>query len=202
MKKFITFIPRQPEGKLNAQRYLAMDNQMLAYDKQTRFPLIPMLYGYAEPGEAVQVIAVCENYSNSKFNLEYLKQELAELQTEQHLNLDLKVLEVPYDDGFEAQLETFQKLIDEIEDNDVLFACITYGSKPVPIVQTMALRYARFARKNTAIRCVAYGQFDHNTKEARIYDVTALLQIDDILRQLAGSDTADVRASIKRILAL
>ncbi len=202
MNKYITFIPRQPEGMLSAQKYLAVDNEALAYDKATRFPVIPILHGYAKPTERVQVIAVCEDYENSRFNLEYLKRELTELKDEMQLNLELKVLEVPYDDGFEAQLETFQKLIDVIDDNDVLFACITYGGKPSPIVQTMALRFARLAKKNTAIRCVAYGQLNHTTKEAKIYDVTALLQMDDILRILASSGTGDIRGSIHRILSL
>lgn len=202
MKKFITFISRQAENALKAQNYQAVDNQLLAYDKQTRFPIIPILHGYTEPEEPVRVIAVCETYDNSRRNLEYLKQELTAVQTEQNLKLDLKVLEVPYDDGIDAQLETFQKLIDEIEDDDLLFACVTYGGKPSPIVLTMALRYACFARRNTAIRCVAYGQLDHETREAKIFDVTALLQTDDILRLLAESGVADVRSSIKRILSL
>lgn len=202
MKKYITFIPRQPEGKLSAQKYLAVDNQQLAYDKETRFPIVPMLHGYSESGETVQVIAVCEDYDNSRRNLVYLKEELDELKAETNVNIQLVVVDVPFDDDFESQLKTFQKLIDQIEDNDLLFACITYGSKPIPIVETMVLRYARLAKKNVAVRCVAYGQMDHITGAAKIFDVTALAQLDDILRLLAQSGVSDIQKSVNRILSL
>lgn len=201
MKKYITFIPRQQEGKLNAQIYEAVDNRRLAYG-DTRFPVLPILNGYTEPGETVRVIAVCEDYKNTKFNLQYLKQELDGFRKNKGINLELKVLEVPYDDSFETQLLTFQKLIDEIEDDDILSACITYGSKPIPIVQTMVLRYAKLAKKNIGFGCVAYGglDFTKNPPKATIYDVTPLLYVDEILRIHAKRGTEDIYTSITRML--
>ena len=201
MKKFITFIPRQPEESLTAQTYQAVDNERLAFG-QTRFPVIPMIHGYSEPNETVRVIAVQEDYDNSRRNLEYLRLELESLRQDFGIQAELTVVVIPYDDGFETQLDTFQKLINLLEDHDMLFACITFGGKPIPIVETMALRYAKTALKDTVIRCVAYGQLDHSSGTAKIYDVTPLLQMDEILRILAKSGTKDVRTSIAKILAL
>jgi hypothetical protein len=202
LKKFITFIPRQAENALKSHVYQAVDNQRLAYEKPTKFPVVSLLHGFAEKDETVQVITVCEDYDNSRRNLECLKQELEVVSADMATSIQLVVLDVPYDDGIDAQLETFQKLIDVIEDNDLLFACITYGGKPTPVIQTMVLRYAKLARKNTTIRCVVYGQLDHETGIAKIYDVTALMRMDDILRLLASSGAKDIKSSIRKILEL
>ncbi len=198
MKKFITFIPRQPEGRLSIQKYEAVDNQKLDY-KETRFPIIPVINGYAEKGEKIKVIAVCEEYQNSEHNLEYLKAELEELKNG-GIDIELNIQKIPYDDSVQTQLTTFQKLISVMEDDDDIYACITYGGKPIPIVEVMAIRYALRAKNDTMVRCVVYGQFDHDKNRAVIYDVTALVQMDDIVRSLADAGIKDIEGTIAKLL--
>ena len=67
MKKFITFIPRQDPQNLLSGQYAAMDNPKLDYHA-TCFPILPVMNGYTEPGEEVQLIALDERYDNSGFN--------------------------------------------------------------------------------------------------------------------------------------
>lgn len=203
MKKFITIIPRQ--GKFNLERFVyeAVDNQRLAYQKPTSFPIVPVLHGYAESGETVEVIMLREqDLEASIVNYQALQMELEALEEELQITVVQKPLEISFDDSFKSQLDAFQKLIDEIDDNDILFCCMTFGGKPIPVMLTMALRYARLARRNTAIRCVVYGQINHNAtpKTAKIFDETPLLQVDDILRILAQSGVKDIRSSITSIL--
>ena len=97
----------------------------------------------------------------------------------------LKVIDIPFDDGIDAQLELFGKLVKELNDWDEIYACITYGSKPAEIVELMMLRYIRQVKRNAYIGCVVYGQVKWREKIARIYDVTALVHLDDII-QMAG----------------
>ena len=202
MKKFICFSPRQSEDKLHLQPYQAVDNQRLQFG-DTRFPIIPVIAGYAEQGEGIRVFAVTEDYPNSLHNLELLRAEVRALCDERGIACSgVEVIDAAYDDSVMSQLDVFQKLINIMEDDDELFACITYGSKPAPIVELMALRYARMIKHNAFVRCVVYGQFDHETREAKIYDVTALAQLDDIVRVLGLSGVSDPAESIKAILSL
>ncbi len=208
MKKFITVVPRQRSGELKKANYQAVDNRRLDYGKLTSFPIIPVLHGYAESGETVEVIILHETeLKQSRDNFQALQRELYDLQEELPINIVQKPLEISFDDSVQSQLDAFQKLMDEIDDNDVLFCCLTFGGKPVSVMLTMALRYARLAKRNTAIRCVVYGQVcshDRNLEilEGRIYDETPLLQVDDMLRILAQSGVRDIRGSIASILNL
>lgn len=202
MKKFLCFSPRQGENSLTKQVYEAIDNTALRYG-ETRFPIIPVIAGYALPGEEIRVIAVTEDYPNSIHNLSLLEDAVNEVIKEKALKCSgVERISVAYDDSVTSQLDVFQKLIDVIEDDDELYACITYGSKPSPLVELMALRYARVAKKNTIVRCVVYGQKNHITKEAKIYDVTALVQLDDIVRVLAQLGSKNIGEAIRNILAL
>lgn len=202
MKKFITFIPRQPEGALQEVNYIAEDNPALTYDRLTRFPIVPAIHGYAKPGEAINIIAVLERYHNSVKNMDYFTAEMERLRAEFGLDIQLTVLEVPYSDGVEAQLETFQKLTEQIDDGDDLFICITYASKVVPIIQTMVVRYASLAKKDVLLRCAVYGQFDHDERVSKIYDVTPLFRMDDILQALAKAGVKDIGKAISAIIRL
>ena len=51
MKTFITFSPQQEN--LNLCRYQTTGNERLAYG-ETRFPIVPVISGYAEPGEEIR----------------------------------------------------------------------------------------------------------------------------------------------------
>lgn len=203
MKRFITVVPRQGKGDLEKLVYEAVDNEKLAYPKPTSFPIVPLLNGYVEKGETVEAVLICEKeYAFSQRNYFAMQEQLKELQEEIQATFIQRTLEVSFNDSFQSQLDTFQKLIEIIQDGDELYCCLTYGGKPVPITLAMALRYARIAKKNTAIRCAVYGQINYSVTPhtAKIYDETPLLQIDDILRILANAGVKDIRRSIETLL--
>lgn len=202
MKTFISFAPQQPKGRLNASVYEPQGNQCLAYGP-TRFPIIPVINGYAATGEEIRMIMVVPEYENCQYNFELFRQEFEGLCREKELRCEgIDVVEVPYDDAVATHLQTFRKLIDRIRDGDDLHACITYGTKPSPMVELMALRYARQIKKNTFISCIVYGQFDHNSNTSKIYDETALAQLDDIMQTLAVMGDSDPRKTLDQIIGM
>ena len=201
MKKFITTSPFQPKGRLEKGFYQAADNQKLHYEKPTRFPIIPVIHGYAETGEQIEVLVILSDYENAKYNLTLLEEELNALCTEKNISYTLKTLEIPYDNTLDTQLALFQKLIDCTADNDTLYACITYGAKPMPMVITMGLNYAHRVHQNVSIDCIVYGAKDFNTNTMQIYDITSLLYMDEIVRLMAEQKTPDPAGKIKKMLA-
>ena len=200
MKTFLSFSPRQPEHALKKAVYEPVDNKLLTYG-QTRFPIIPVIHAYAQPGEAFRVLLVVEEYENCVRNAQLFRQELEGMCREAGLpQPELQVLSIPFDDSVATQLSIFQLLTEHIQDEADLYACITYGSKPAPIVELMALRYARQMKKNTYIACVVYGQFDHNRGKAMLYDVTALARLDDLMRVLIDSGVPNPQAMLRTLL--
>ena len=206
MKKFICVIPRQKAGDLSNVRYQAQGNRALDYPGATRFPVIPLIWGYGQEGEDIRVIALSADYDNCRGNLELLEEELEALRKDRGLSCPkgVEVVEVPFDESLDSHIATFQKLIDRTEDGDDLYACLTFGSKPTPLVEVMAMQYAYRIHRDVTITCAVYGQMDHSVQPpaAKLYDITALITLDDIVRRLAEQRVSDPKAVLDRILNL
>lgn len=200
MKTFLSFVPRQKKEALKETVYEPAENPALAYGK-THFPIIPVINAYAQPGETICMLLVVEEYENCRENAKVFQAEFQALCEKKGLICpEITVISVPYDDSVTTQITAFQKLTEQIRDDADLYACITYGSKPAPIVELMALRYARQLKKDTYIACVVYGQYDHNQGKAVLYDVTALARLDDMMRVLIDSNMPDPQKMLSRIL--
>lgn len=208
MKVFITFSPRQGEGKLYISQYIPQDNERLLYKQGTRFPIIPVINGYTEPGETIRVIAFCQDFPDCHRNLNYLQQELEDLFERKELlsgNSDGALFQkiiVADSASVHTQIDIFQKLIDVIDDGDDIHACLTYGNKPVPMAELMALRYVRLLKKDTYVSCIAYGDYGWGGAPCRIYDETALVHLDDVIRVLSQSGSPNPGEMLKQIIGM
>ena len=186
MKKFFMITPLQPEGGLNKGFYKAQENSKLAYEKETRFPIIPVINGYAEAGEEIRVIAITPDVARSQSHLQELKDEVEELQREKKFVCrGVESISVAYAGGVNTQIEIFYKMLSYMEDEDKLYGCLTYGNKTMSIAELMGIQYGYRTLKNVSIECLVYGEFDHSQKIMFIYDITALIQLDELVRVLA-----------------
>lgn len=201
MKKFLVGTSHLPQDMLVEHTYEPVDNPDLAYGP-THFPAIPMVNAYVEEGERIKVIAVTYDTEPCHHNLKVFENELASACEPHGASYELESIEVPFDDSIKAILNVYTQLIARLEDDDELYADITYGSKPMPIILTMALQYAYRVKNNVSIECVTYGQISHHkeTKDAKIFDVTALVQLDEIVRLMSDRNVADPAGVIERII--
>lgn len=208
MKKFIMTSPYQPkpdpEKKIRGLEkgiYIAADNQLLAYDTPTRFPIIAAINGYVGEGEEIELITILSEYENAEYNYGLLKEEIENLSQKKGFKYTLKKVPIPYNNEIDTELALFGKLIDHTADGDTLYTCITYGSKPFPLIQIMALNYAYRIRKNVRIGCIVYGAKDHNEEgKMKIYDITSLLYIDETVRLMAEQNVENPADLIKNLL--
>lgn len=209
MKKFITVIPFQVKGQLGSYLYHAVGNSRLQMKEKISFPILTAVKGYLQPREEAQVIALTAETEDGKRNLQVLKEQLEDLCEKKGCDVP-EIVEVPLGEGDEVgtHVDTFQKLIDRVDDDDELFACVTYGTKPLSQVVLMAVQYAYRIKTNTSIGCIVYGSIDRSQSNASdewtgaVYDETALIQLDEIVRLLAERRVANPRESIRQILAL
>ena len=209
MKKFITAVPLQVKGQLGSYLYRAVGNSRLQMEEKVSFPILTAVNGYLQPGEAFQVIALTADTEDGQRNLAQLKAQLDELCGRRGFaQPQIAEIRLTEGDAVAAHVDTFQKLIDKVEDDDELFACMTYGTKPLSQAIMMAVQYAYRIKNNTSISCIVYGSIDRsqsrNPEEwiGYVYDETALVQLDEVVRILAARKVSNPQEIIRQILTL
>ena len=209
MKKFITVVPFQVSGQLRSYAYQAVGNSRLQMEDKVSFPILTAVNGYLQPGETAKVLALTPETEDGRRNLEQLEEQLDGLCVRRGLKKP-QVVRIPLTEGDQvsAHVDAFQALIDQVEDNDELFACETYGTKPLSQAVMMAVQYAYRVKRNTSISCIVYGSIDRSRGRdpeswvGYVYDETALVQLDEIVRILAARKVPNPQEVIRKILNL
>ena len=209
MKKFITVVPLQKDGQLKKYVYRAMGNSRLQLDTAVSFPILTAMHGYLEPGERSKLVALWQDTEDGRRNLRILREQMEEVCAKRNLALpELDSVKIGMEDTVSTHADNFRKLIDRVEDDDELFACITFGTKPASQTVLMAVQYAYRIKRNASISGIVYGGVDRRMGEdptqwaPAVYDETALAQLDEIVRLLADRGVSNPREAIRQILSL
>lgn len=209
MKKFLTAVPLQhsPEG-LSTVSYQAVGNSRLQMEEAVSFPILTAVNGCVQPGEDFRLIAVMPDSEATRRNRDALSAQLARLCKRKGLRCPNGVETVLTGDSQEVSghVAVFQKLLDYVDDDDELFCCMTFGTKPLSHAMLLAVQYAYRVKRNASISCVVYGEIDRTGPRpwntGRIYDMTALIQLDEVVHMLAERGVKDPRAALDAILSL
>ena len=192
MKKFFTSVPFQK--KLSEVIYRPVGNAKLVYEKPHALPILNVINNYTEKGEAIEVIFLVGENENIRDNLVIVRASLEELVAEKELQCHIEYVYYRDSDDIPVMLGLYGKLIRLCSDDDEIYSCITYGTKPVPMVQMMAMRYAFHVKKNVFIGMIVYGKaFGNkvNKDAADIYDMTSLFYIDDLSEKFSRMGVQD-----------
>ena len=208
-KKFIFTSPYQKEGELRKVTYKAGENSILEYG-ETSFPIIPVINGYVEKGEKIEIVCIVTEHSdrstkypNAAKNYEYFKKEIENLAKEKEFICVLaEPICTPYSENIKNHLNLYASLISSVGDNEIIYADLTYGTKPFPIVEMMALNYAYKLKKNTDIGCIVYGSYDPVTGVSEINDVSPLFFMDAISNTMAELRLENPAEKIKALLEI
>lgn len=208
MKKFIFTVPRQKSENLYKAVYKSANSTKLENNISARFPLIPVIDSYCEKNDIIEIIAliasqkddICEAHDICEENLNLFSIDLNEICAPKGIKYTIKKIIVPFNETLETHLATYYNLIKEIEDNDTIFADITYGSKPIPIVEMMALGFCTKNKNNVMVECLCYGEMDHNTNEKRLFDVTSLFYLNEISDMLSKTNISNPENFMKTLI--
>ena len=200
MKKFIFASPYQKPDRFDKGIYHASGNEKLNYDTETHFPIISVINGYADENDSIEIVAVVSDYSNAKTNYKTFLDELDAIANEKNLKVKLTPVEIPYGDELDIQLEMFSKLIECTADDDELFCDITYGTKVMSQILTMAVNYGYRIHSNVTLGCMVYAAKDFNGGIMKIYDITSLNYMDEIVRMFAENKIKNPTDKIKELL--
>lgn len=206
MKKFITYVSMQPESNLNKLNYKPVDSDDLRADMDVYFPVSVLVGSYAKAGDSVSVICIMEEGNpNIKINFETLKKELESICSGNGVSFDIVPVYTDKEERASSHLKTFKNLIEAIQSKDEIYACCTYGTKPIPVLEMMAMNYAYRVRDNASVNAVVYGKVDREGKKikgAYLYDITSLFYMNQIVNSLAEQKVKDPDRIMKNLLGI
>ena len=205
MKKFLTYVSMQYGNDLSKVLYTPVDMDLVVTPKPVSFPITVMIDNFLEDGEEAEILCMMERDNESvKNNYIHLKEDVEALGKDTS-----KIIWTPIDaereEDIESQLLLFERLISHINDNDKMYVCETFGTKPVPIIEMMALNFAYRTCKDVIIEKIVYGKINREkgqVKDAFLYDVTASFFMNQIVNHLPLDGPTEPKTMIRRLLGL
>ena len=85
--------------------------------------------------------------------------------------------------------DTFNKILDEINDDDQIIFDITHGFRSTPMQILVVLNYAKVIKKNVKIKGIYYGAFENRDNVTNIAPIFDLSNYDEILDWTAAADS-------------
>jgi hypothetical protein len=207
MKKvFVTAVAQQ--FKFTPALYQT-DNAELKSNREEHYPIFNALENTIEPDDDIEFIIIklpCEKLDE---NFMVLKERVAEFEAAHKTTITLTTIERGLEETENEHIILFNALTDALPKNCDIYADITYGTKPTPMIVFAALRFVSAVRPNTDVRLIVYGQIEKWKKDetgdnvpyiAHIYDITRLLRIISITENLTQLGGSDVEGAVKMLL--
>lgn len=199
MKKFITTISLQGRD-LTPSAYTAADNDELKNEIAVSFPILVAVNNFVSRDENIIISPIVINSESSNRNYEIFKNELDEIAKKKGFTYELRPIEKDLGDTIDVMTGLFSKLIGAVEDNDDLYACVTYGTKPISVLTIMALNYAYKVKHNVNVNKIVYGSGPW--EGSKIFDVTPLFYIDSAVNSLAKLNLENPEDALRTLLGL
>lgn len=204
MKKYYMTIPQQPKDKLRLFNYGNPGNSaVLEYNRETRFPLIPLISNTAEKGEKIGIYLIKPAYDTTDIWLGEFIKELDALSTEKGFEYDTPtIIDCSASEVIDNHLELFGRLIETVVDGDSIYCDVSYGTKPIPMIMLMFTNFAYRFRENVMIEKLVYGAVAHNTipAQSNLFDVTALFYMNATVNTIP--QTQDPVSLIKELIKM
>ena len=134
LKTYITTVPLQ--GKLDPMLY---QRERAEAPTATCFPIVQVMRDTLEPGDTVQLLAIRQENADTARNYQRLLEELTRLGIAEH---QVQQIHLPEDQCPETLIGLCRDLVDALPQVTRVYACITYGSKSIPVVTLTALTCA------------------------------------------------------------
>ena len=96
------------------------------------------------------------------------------------------------DDTNKSYMRLARDIMAQIEDGDLIYMDITYGNKPLPIVQFLAMTYAVKIRRNVEICVMSYGSFyGTSIPKPTLINLTSFFLLNNLMTNLPPLEQAD-----------
>ena len=186
LKTYITTVPLQ--GKLDPMLY---QRERAEAPTATCFPIVQVIRDTLEPGDTVRLLAIRQENADTARNYQRLLEELAQLGIAE---AQVEPVPLPEDQRPETLIGLCRGLVDALPQVTRVYACITYGSKSIPVVTLTALSCAEATHTELEVGGVYYGEVKRENGKvvgARLYEMAALYQLAGLVGTMRDSKTAE-----------
>ena len=186
LKTYITTVPLQ--GKLDPMLY---QRERAEAPTATCFPIVQVIRDTLEPGDTVRLLAIRQENADTARNYQRLLEELALLGIAKE---QVEPVPLPEDQRPETLIGLCRDLVDALPQVTRVYACITYGSKSIPVVTLTALSCAEATHTELEVGGVYYGEVRRENGKvvgARLYEMSALYQLAGLVGTMRDSKTAE-----------
>lgn len=206
MKKII-FCDIPMKKNMNAMVYANIGNTNFNYSKEVMFPINAILAESLKKDDEVRVILLRtkDKAGNSGRNSGLFMQELDEINSEIGAKISYETLDSEFKETKDIHEKRLQDMLDKIEEHTEIYADITYGPKPLPMILMCVISFAeKFL--NCDVKSVVYGKvdFDDNNKPCNpeLYDVTSLYYLNNLTSSMVADNGKDARQSLNEFFSL
>lgn len=186
LKTYITTVPLQ--GKLDPMLY---QREWAEAPTATCFPIVQVMRDTLEPGDTVRLLAIRQENADTARNYQRLLEELAQLGIAE---AQVEPVPLPENQRPETLIGLCRDLVDALPQVTRVYACITYGSKSIPVVTLTALTCAEATHTELEVGGVYYGEVKRENGKvvgARLYEMSALYQLAGLVGTMRDSKTAE-----------
>ena len=186
LKTYITTVPLQ--GKLDPMLY---QRERAEAPTATCFPIVQVMRDTLEPGDTVRLLAIRQENVDTARNYQRLLEELAQLGIAKE---QVELVPLPEDQRPETLIGLCRDLVDALPQVTRVYACITYGSKSIPVVTLTALTCAEATHTELEVGGGYYGEVKRENGKvvgARLYEMAALYQLAGLVGTMRDSKTAE-----------
>ena len=186
LKTYITTVPLQ--GKLDPMLY---QRERAEAPTATCFPIVQVIRDTLEPGDTVRLLAIRQENADTARNYQRLLEELAQLGITEE---QVEPVPLPEDQRPETLIGLCRELVDALPQVTRVYACITYGSKSIPVVTLTALTCAEATHTELEVGGIYYGEVRRENGKvvgARLYEMSALYQLAGLVGTMRDSKTAE-----------
>lgn len=200
IKTFITSISLQGKGELLRMLYKPIDFT-LEKNRETSFPIIPVIASEMVDGEKVRVIAVRAENADTPDNFEAFIAELKELGIERENVVEITVEE---NQSKEKRAELLLKLLETIPEDSLVYTDITFGTKPMSAILLYAMSFVEKV-KDSEVEGIYYGEIPREggkaiKEKAALYDLTTFKYMGDMIEQLHQLEIKEPLVTLRKML--
>lgn len=201
-KTYITNISLQGRGDLLKVCYKAVMGRELKNNRETSFPIIPVLADHQEDGDDTTVLAIRSNSADTPDNYAVFLNELSELGIQKE---QVKEITISGDQTDAVNLKLLMKILEEIPDDSIVYGDITFGTKPMSAILLYALSFVE-KMKNCEVDGIYYGEIPRKggkiCGDPCLYDLTAFKLLGDVIDQMKDLELRDMQTALNRIIGV
>lgn len=202
IKTFITAISLQGFGDLEKGIYQP-EGFLLNNNRETSFPIIPIIAENMDTAKDVKIIALRTENNDAKDNFQAFVNQLSELGITEEQVVPIAIEE---NQSKTVGLTAFMRIIDEIPDESLVYADITYGTKPMAAIILYAMSFIEKVN-HSETGGIYYGELPRVNRKsdwnrARLYDLTVFQCLSDVLDQMTALEVSNPRAALRKLIGM